>query len=183
MLRTLMPALALGMLSACAATPALAPPRTVEAGPYKVGAGDRLRVSTFGEASLSGEYAVDGEGMIQFPMFGAVSVAGRNLSEVRDDLTRRMAAELLKSPRVTVEIAAYRPVFILGEVAKPGEFAFSERMSATALIAKAGGFTTWANRKFLYVRQKGETAERAYALTPQLELLPGDEVRVAESAY
>lgn len=183
MLRALMPAMVLGMLTACATTPALAPPRVMEAGPYKVGAGDRLRVSTFGEASLSGEYAVDAEGMIQFPVFGAIAVGGRTPAEIRDDLAGRMAAELLKNPRITVEIAAYRPVFILGEVAKPGEFPFSERMSATALIAKAGGFTTWANRKILYIRQKDETVERAYALTPQLVLRPGDEVRVVESSY
>ena len=52
-----------------------------------------------------------------------------------------------------------------------------------ALIAKAGGFTTWANRKFVYIKRESDSVERAYPLVPSLAVHPGDQLRVAQSPY
>lgn len=182
-MRIFLPLVGLMMMAGCAPTPRLETVTAIDNAPYRIGAGDRLRITTYGEQSLTGEFPVDGQGQIQFALLGDISVAGRTLAEVRDDLTQRLSTQYLRSPRVSVDVAAYRPVYILGEIARPGEFPYAERMNVMALIAKAGGFTTWANRKFVYIKRESDSVERAYPLVPSLAVHPGDQLRVAQSPY
>ena len=165
--------------SACASPP-LTSVATAETYVYKMGSGDRLRITTFGEPALSGDFAVTGTGVIAFPLIGDTAAAGRTQTELRDEITAKLGARFLRDPKVSVEVVNYRPVFVLGEVAKPGDFPYVERMSVYALIAKAGGFTFRANRKIVYIRHETETDEKAYALTGTLSVQPGDTVRIGE---
>jgi protein involved in polysaccharide export with SLBB domain len=169
------------LCAACATLPDLAPP----SGPfvYKLGSGDRLRIVVFGEPALTGEFALDGGGTIAYPLLGEVSAAAKSTSEVRDDIAARLGAQYVRNPRVSVEVINYRPIYILGEVARPGEFPFVEGLSAFALVAKAGGFTYRANRKFVFVRHEREAVEKAYALTGSLTVRPGDTVRIGERYF
>jgi len=82
-----------------------------------------------------------------------------------------------------VEMINLRPVYILGEVQKPGEFAYSDRMSVYALVAKAGGFTYRAHQGYVYVRGENEASERAVRLTSGTAIQPGDTVRVPERHF
>ena len=76
-----------------------------------------------------------------------------------------------------------RPVYILGEVQKPGEFPYADRMSVYALVAKAGGFTYRAHQGYVYVRGENEANERAVRLTSGTAIQPGDTVRVPERHF
>lgn len=135
-------ALAMTLLCAAACTPSnLAERPAVGAFEYRIGPGDRLRIATYGEERLTGEFAVTARGAIAFPLLGEVDAAGRTVSEFTALLQRRLAGEFMRNPQVSIEIANFRPVYILGEVARPGEFPFGERMSVYGLVAKAGGFT------------------------------------------
>jgi polysaccharide export outer membrane protein len=75
-------------------------------------------------------------------------------------------------------MVAYRPIYILGEVQKPGEYQFAEGMSVYGLVAKAGGFTYRANENVVFIRHDREAEERAYSLTSGAAVLPGDTVRI-----
>ena len=135
-------ALALTLLSAAACTPStLAERPVVGTFEYRIGPGDRLRIATYGEERLTGEFGVTAQGAIAFPLLGEVDAAGHTVPEFTALLQRRLASEYMRNPQVSVEMVNFRAVYILGEVARPGEFPFGERLSVYALVAKAGGFT------------------------------------------
>ncbi|WP_246156044.1 polysaccharide biosynthesis/export family protein [Sphingorhabdus profundilacus] len=150
---------------------------------YRIGSGDRLKIQTFGESTLSGEFAVNAEGSIAFPLVGDVMAGGKTVTEFKEDLTNKLGSQYLRNPRISVEMVNFRPVYILGEVAKPGEFNYSERMSVFALVAKAGGFTYRANQSYAYIRREDETEEKAIKLTSATAVQPGDTVRIPDRVF
>ena len=173
-----------GFLSAVACAPiAVEPSTTADPYIYRFGPGDRVKIIVFGEAALSGEFSVDGTGMIAFPLLGQVTAAGKTIESLRAELTTRLGTEYVRSPKVTIEVANFRPVYILGEVARPGEFPFLEGLQAIALVAKAGGFTYRANQTVAFIRHEGETTEKAYSLSGSLVIRPGDTVRIGERYF
>lgn len=172
----------LACLSACSPA-ALSDGATVAAYQYRIGPGDRLKVQTYGEQRLSGEFAVGSDGSIGFPLVGDLVVSGKTLPEFKNELTARLGSEFLRNPQISVEITNFRPVYVLGEVAKPGEFSYNERMSVFALVAKAGGFTYRANQKFAYIRHEDGTDEQAVRLSSATAVQPGDTVRIPERSF
>src|SRR5205085_245431 len=71
--------------------------------------GDKLRVTVFNEAQLSGEFTVDGAGSIAFPLIGQVEVAHLDAREVEQRLTGRLSGRYLVDPKVAVEVLSHRP--------------------------------------------------------------------------
>ena len=129
-------ALLLG-LSACASgTPPIAD-SSLDAPSYRIGAGDRLKVTVFGEDSLSNEYVVTSVGDIAFPLLGAIPVEGKTVEESAALLTEKLASGYLNDPRVSMEVLNYRPFYILGEVSNSGEFAYRANLTATQASAIA----------------------------------------------
>lgn len=147
---------------------------------YRLGSGDKMKVTTYGEARLSGEFAVNDQGRLAFPLLGEIDVRGKTLNQFRADLQTRLGTQYLRDPQVSVEMINYRPVYVLGEVARPGEFAYTEKMSIYALVAKAGGFTYRASQSYVLIRSEDETEEHAVRLTSGAAVLPGDTVRIPE---
>ena len=171
-------------LALAACTPAnLAERPSTHAYQYTLGSGDRLKVETYGEQRLTGEFAVNGEGKVSFPLLGEVEARGKTLAQFKADLIGRLGNELLRNPQVTVEMLNLRPVYVLGEVARPGEFPFAEHMTIYALVAKAGGFTYRANREFAYVTGEGDADEQATRLTSTTAVHPGDTIRIPERTF
>lgn len=150
---------------------------------YRIGAGDRLKIATFGEPTLSGEFAVNADGVVAFPLIGDLPAGGMTLTEFKQDLQTRLGTRYLRDPRISVEIVNFRPVFILGEVAKPGEFNYSERMTIFALVAKAGGFTYRADQAYVFIRRESEIEEQAIRLNSATAVQPGDTVRIPDRVF
>lgn len=150
---------------------------------YQMGAGDRLKIVTFGEDKLTGEFVVNGEGVVSFPLVGDVPAKGRTVADFRADLVARLAREYLRNPSVTVDVVNFRPVFILGEVAKPGEFPYAEHMTVYTLVAKAGGFTYRANRKTAFIRGENQPGETTHVLSGSTPVRPGDTIRIGERYF
>ncbi|NVE93340.1 polysaccharide export protein [Altererythrobacter sp. JGD-16] len=169
-------------LSACASgTPPIAD-ASMDAPSYRIGAGDRLKVTVFGEDALSNEYVVTSVGDIAFPLLGAIPVEGKTVEESAKLLTDRLASGYLNDPRVSMEVLNYRPFYILGEVTSSGEFAYRANLTATQAIALAGGYSYRADKNKVFIRRAGETEERTYILKPDqpVWILPGDTVRIGE---
>lgn len=169
-------------LAACTPTHLVERP-SVDSYQYTLGSGDRLKIVTYGEERLTGEFAVNGEGQVSFPLLGEVQARGRTLAQFKADLIGRLSANLLRNPQVAVEMLNLRPVYVLGEVARPGEFPFAEHMTVYALVAKAGGFTYRANRAFAYVTAEGDDNERATRLTSSTAVHPGDTIRIPDRTF
>lgn len=109
--------------------------------PYTLAAGDRLRVIVFGQDSLSNSYSVDGAGRIAMPLIGSVPVFGRDLPSVEREIAARLRDGFVRDPRVSVEVEAFRPFFVLGEVQNAGQYPYVEGMTVQTAIAIAGGFS------------------------------------------
>ena len=150
---------------------------------YQLGPGDKVRVTVFGEADLSGEYQVDGSGMVRLPLIGTLRAAGYTAPGLERWITSALADGYLKNPRVNVEIATYRPFYIIGAVNRPGQYAYVDHMNALNAVALAGGFTDQAVQSTLYVRHEGSVVEQPVETNQLAHILPGDVIRVKTSLF
>lgn len=150
---------------------------------YRLGPGDKVHVTVFGEADLTGDFEVSGTGHIAFPLIGEVHAAGLTASQLGDSLSAKLANGYLKNPRVAVEVSTYRPFYVIGQVNKPGSYPYSNGMTAINAVAMAGGFTPSASDDYVYVRHAGQAREVRMPANDVTEIEPGDVVRVRESAF
>ena len=93
---------------------------------YRLGSGDQVRVIVFGEEDLSGEFVVDGAGMVSLPLVGEVPAGGKTLQEFRTEIETLLSDGYLTDPRVSAEVLNYRPFYILGEVEESGEYPYTD---------------------------------------------------------
>ncbi|MGE0650472.1 MAG: polysaccharide biosynthesis/export family protein [Alphaproteobacteria bacterium] len=172
-------------LSACAA-PSVSVPVAAVAPPtessYRLGAGDKIRVSVFGEPNLTGEYQLDGGGTVTLPLIGRVKAAGLTSEDLKKSLERNYR-EYLKAPDVSVAILNYRPFYIVGEVNKPGNYPYVSGITVINAVAIAGGFTYRANTSNFYVQRKKENSSSQIVAEQTTEVRPGDVIVVRERYF
>lgn len=158
--------------------------RPSEDGLYRLGPGDRLRVTVFNEGDLSGEFSIDGQGFVRLPLIGAVLAAGLSTYGLESRIAAAlMGGGFLISPRVAVEVTTYRPFYIMGEVAKPGEYPYVNAMTVPNAVALAGGYTERAMESAVWVRRQGESQDRELPADQTTRIYPGDVIRVKRTAY
>jgi polysaccharide export outer membrane protein len=172
------------LFGACAPGRDLPPLADGPAGGYRLGAGDQVRIITFGEERLTGEFRVNDSGNIALPLVGSVRAAGFDSTELETAVAVALKrAGLLRDPSVAVEVIAYRPVFVLGEVNKPGQYPWQPGMTVVTAVAVAGGFTYRAVDDYAsVVRTVGGTASEAKAAR-QSFIQPGDVVTIFERRF
>jgi polysaccharide export outer membrane protein len=174
------------LLSACASGPASGGP--VDAAPagmtgYRLGSGDEIKVTVYGEADLSGNFVVDGEGEIAMSLIGQVPVAKLTLTEASQAMEARLKDGYLRDPKVTAELVKGRPYYILGEVNKPGEYPFVSGLTVMNAIASAGDFTYRADKGRILIKSVDSPNEREVELTPTTVVKPGDTIRIRERFF
>ena len=147
---------------------------------YKLDAGDRLRVVVYGQDGLTNSYAIDAGGSITMPLIGRVPARGMTPAGLAAGITSRLRNGFIREPSVAVEIESYRPFFILGEVAAPGQYPYVPNMSVESAVAIAGGFSPRAKRDAVTLTHT--TIEGAFRAVVPLgtPLNPGDTVLVSE---
>jgi protein involved in polysaccharide export with SLBB domain len=119
----------------------------------KLGPNDRLRITVFGQPTLTGEYTLDGNGVLAFPLIGNVPADGSTTSELQQKIAAKLAPDYLVNPSVSAEIVTRRPFYVIGEVQKPGNYPYVSDMTAVNAIAMAGGFTRRARKNDFYIRR------------------------------
>ena len=164
--------------SIAAAQQAAAPDRD-----YVLGNGDKLRLTVFEEVDLSGEYTIDGSGYLRLPLVGQVHAAGFTSAQLEGAIANALSQGYLKSPRVSVQVATYRPFYIIGAVTKPGEYPYVHHMNALNAIALAGGFTPGAVESVIYIRREGSNTEERLPTDRSTLVNPGDVVRVNNTFF
>ncbi len=151
---------------------------------YHLGPGDQVRVITLGEDRLTGEFRVNDSGAVALPLLGTVPAAGLTTAALEKEITARLVqAELIREPSVAVEVIAYRPIFVLGEVNKPGQYPYQPGMTVVSAVAVAGGFTYRAidDRASIVRSVDGKAAEgRAER---QTYVQPGDVITIYERRF
>jgi polysaccharide export outer membrane protein len=106
--------------------------------PYRVGPGDTLSITAYGDAGLTGQFVVGPDGTIGFPLLGNLDVTNLTTAEI-DDAINRALGQYVTERRVTVTVSAYAPVYILGDVDQPGRYDFHPGMISLELVAMSGG--------------------------------------------
>lgn len=151
---------------------------------YHLGASDKIRVITFGEESLTGEFFIGGSGKVSLPLIGEQQAAGLSVSEFQKEVEAALKqGDILRDPHVSVEVLTYRPFYILGEVQKPGEYPFSNGLTVMNAVATANGFTYRANTKKVFIKRADSTQEQEFPLTSTMPVAPGDTIRITERYF
>src|SRR6266481_4864194 len=147
---------------------------------YRLDAGDKLRVVVYGQKGLTNTYAIDAGGSITMPLIGSVPARGRTPAGLAAEIGAKLRAGFIRDPSVAVEIEAYRPFFILGEVAAPGQYPYVPNMTVESAVAIAGGFSPRARRDRVTVTHTDGSGTGRYVVPPGTSLSPGDTVLVGE---
>ncbi len=116
--------------------------QTHDPGHYRIETGDKIAVAVFGQPDLSGEATVDQNGNVRLPVIGDVRAASLTAGELETSIGRSLEQGYVRRPMVTVKIAEFRPIYVLGMVRTPGLYAYREGEPVLAAIARAGGFGT-----------------------------------------
>jgi len=147
---------------------------------YKLDAGDKLRVVVYGQEGLTNSYAIDAGGSITMPLIGAVPARGRTPAGLAAAITAKLRNGYIRDPSVAVEIESYRPFFILGEVAAPGQYPYVPNMSVESAVAIAGGFSPRARRDTVTLTHTDGSGTMRVAAPLGTAVSPGDTVLVGE---
>ena len=147
---------------------------------YHLDAGDRLRVVVYGQEGLTNTYAIDAGGSITMPLIGSVPARGRTPAGLAAEIGGRLRGGFIRDPSVAVEVEAYRPFFILGEVAAPGQYPYVPNMTVESAVAIAGGFSPRARRDRVTVTHTDGSGTARYIVPPGTSISPGDTVLVGE---
>ena len=119
----------------------------------KLGPNDRLRITVFGQPTLTGEYTLDGNGVLAFPLIGNVPANGLTTNQLEQAIAAKLKPDYMVNPNVSAEIVTRRPFYVIGEVQKPGNYPYVSDMTAVNAIAMAGGFTRRARKNDFYIRR------------------------------
>ena len=182
-IRIAMMALCVALSPAAQAFAQEPPPAAAQASTFHLSPGDKLRISTYGEPSLSGEFVISSAGTIGFPLIGTVQAAGKDAQDVQQAIATALADGFVNDPKVSVEVANFRPIYILGEVNKPGEYPYAMGLTVRGAVAKADGFTYRANEKRVFIKRAGAPEEEAHRLTADIPVQPGDTIRIGERYF
>ena len=159
-----------------------APAGELVAASYKLGSGDRLKVTVFRHEDLSGEFALDGAGNFAMPLIGEIQAYGLTTREVEQRIQTKLSDGYLVDPQVAVEVLNYRPFYILGEVKAPGAYPYVNGMTVLNAVALAGGFSYRALQEE-FLLQRGGSNSGSVEVAGDAALLPGDIVTVQERFF
>ena len=149
----------------------------------RLGTGDKVRIIVYGESELSGTFSVDARGQISFPLIGAIRAKGLTVNQFRRRLRTQLANGYLSEPKISAEIASYRPMFLHGEVRNGGEYAYRVGIRLQDAIAVAGGFTYRADDSFVLLTREGQHGPVRVNTKDNIIILPGDNIRVTERFF
>jgi len=138
--------LACAMILAVGVVLALAGGQQAAAQEYLVQPDDRLRIKIYQIPELAGDYLVSPSGTLSIAPIGAISVAGLSLDEVASRLSEYLIKRgLSQRPGVSVEMLQARPIYVLGDVQRPGEYPFRPGLSVLQAVSLAGGYFRFAD--------------------------------------
>jgi len=149
-------------------------------GPYRLDSGDKLRVVVFGQEGLSNSYTVDPSGSITMPLIGAVPARGTTTAALAQAISAKLRQGYIREPHVAVEVEAYRPFFILGEVTLPGQYPYVANMTVETAVAIAGGYTPRAFKFQVEVSRPVDGVTTRQKVPPTFPVRPGDTVIISE---
>ncbi|HEY5565476.1 MAG TPA: polysaccharide biosynthesis/export family protein [Rhodothermia bacterium] len=152
---------------------------------YLLGSGDKLRITFFGahQEDLSGDYDVDGAGMVSLPLVGNIRFGGMAVAEAETAIIKAYKPRYLKNPRVNIQVLNYRPFYIMGQVGSPGSYPFVNGITVLEAVVIAGGFTKRAKENQMTIIRGTDPSRTKQDATPETIVLPGDVIEVSQRYF
>lgn len=175
-------AMAQASSSATPSTESASPIFNAEAA-YRLGSGDKLRITVYNEDTLSGEYEVDGSGVLALKLIGIIEAGGKTIPEITKMIEAKLKEGYLLNPSVAIEVLNYRPFYVLGEVKEPGKYAYVSGMTVLNAVALAGGYTYRAKQSRMLVIRANDPSKKEEVADQNTVIMPGDIIRVPERFF
>jgi polysaccharide export outer membrane protein len=121
--------------------------------------------------------------MVSLPLAGTIRAVGLTQPQFEQELAKKFKSEYLRNPKVTVTIQQYRPIYLVGEIEKQGEYAYKPGLNVLTAMAMAGGGTYRANKNYVLIQHVGEKGMKEYPQSATTLILPGDLIRVPERYF
>ena len=150
---------------------------------YRLGPGDEIAISVFGEEDLSMEFRLNDTGILNYPLLGELQLGGLSVIELEQLIAGGLKGPYLIDPDVTVSIKEYRAFYLSGEVRKPGGYPFQPGLTVEKAIALAGGFTERASRSKIDVNRAEGSSDSAVRIKLTDAVNPGDVITVHQSFF
>src|SRR5262245_57169340 len=126
----------------------------------RLAAGDVVEIAVTGVPELRQRSTVNHDGEISLPLIGEVKVIGLPLSEFRAKVRQLLSNKGFRRrtqdgkenivaiwpDEIAIDIVEYQPVYLTGDVAKPGEQRYRPGMTVRQAIALAGGYDVVRSR-------------------------------------
>lgn len=155
----------------------------VENNGYRLGAGDVINISVYGEDDLSRHaYRLPDSGLITFP-FGEVRALGLSLVELEKKVADGLRGTYLINPRVSVSMETYRPFFINGQVGNPGAYPYQPGITVRKAVSLAGGLKERASESKIFLIKESDPEHKQTKISMDGPVFPGDTVTVEESFF
>ena len=152
---------------------------------YQLGSGDQLRITFFGKhvEDLSGEYEIDGAGLLPMPLVGNLRLGGATLAEAETIIKEAYQPEYVLNPRISIQVLNYRPFYIMGQVNSPGSYPYVNGITVLEAVVIAGGFTKRAKESRMTIIRGTDPAREKQDATPQTVVLPGDVIEIPQRYF
>ena len=130
---------------------------TGSGGSYKIGPMDILDISVFRVPELTKSVQVSASGAVNLPLVGEMQAAGKTSEQLERELTKKLGAQYLQHPQVTVFVKKYNSqrATISGAVNKPGVYPIAGDTTLMQIVATAGGLVQTSDSTVLVVRNSG----------------------------
>ena len=154
---------------------------------YIIGPGDTINILFFGKKSSEISQQVTRDGNLNIPDLGPVSVAGLSFVELKENLLKRVATQMI-GVKASISLGELRSIriFVLGDVHKPGSYTVNALSTLSNAILASGGIKRIGSLRDIQLKRKGKVISHfdLYDLllhgdtSSDHRLLPGDVVFV-----
>ncbi len=163
-------------LSACAGSPASKKVLPIQE--YTLGIGDEINVTVYGHDDLSGKYKIEPDGVISLPLVRDIPASGHTSNQLEHFIAEQLSPDYIVDARVSVEVATFRNIYVLGEVRTPGKYEYAPNMTLLQAIATAGGYTYRANEGEAEITRHIKDSVTTFNVDDKTIIKPGDTVVV-----
>lgn len=151
---------------------------------YKLGSGDVVQISVFGEKELSfDQLRLTDAGTFSYPFIGEVRARGKTATEIAQIIAEKLEGDYLIDPRVSVSVLQYRDFYISGEVRKPGGYPYQPGLTLQRAVALAGGLTERASDNRISIIRDMDPNKAPEQATLGSMVLPGDAITIYQGFF
>ena len=151
--------------------------------PYVLGPGDQIQIQVYGEEDLTVKLRIEEQGIVSYPFLGDIRVSGMPTTALQRKIYDGLKGDYLVNPDVRVFVLEYRPIYVNGQVRRPGGYPYVPGLTVQKAISLAGGMTDLASTRGLSLIREGDDKNKAVSVSMDSPVGPGDILVVEERFF